>query len=56
MARPREGLGDAFSLRLPHEMDTRARNMRSRTGRSLSDILRTWLKDYERLKKKERKK
>lgn len=50
MARPNEGLGDAFSCRIPLKLDKIARASRRQYGTPLSVTVRTWLDDYFRLK------
>lgn len=44
MARPSEGLGDAFSCRLPVALDEAARRERDTNGTPLSVTVRRWLK------------
>jgi hypothetical protein len=50
MARPQEGLGEAFSCRLRNDQDKLAREERDATGRPLSSIVREWCDGYFRQK------
>lgn len=47
MGRPSEGLGEAFSCRLPLAMDERLRKLSAETGKPKSVIVRRWLEKYE---------
>lgn len=49
MARPSEGLGEAFSCRLRSDQDAKAREERAATGAPLSHIVRCWVDRYFRL-------
>lgn len=50
MARPSEGLGEAFSCRLRLDQDAKAREERELTGKPLSHVVRDWCDERFRLK------
>ena len=55
MARPAEGLGAAFSMRLPLKWDEAAREERAATGKPLSQIVRTWLGELAAVRRRRAK-